>query len=123
MPDRPPPLTAAGFQVLLSLAAGPAHGYAIMQFVERISDGTVRLGPGTLYRTLSRLLADGLVEETADGEPDAPHDSRRRYYRLTSLGEAAARGEALLMARMVDEALATGLIGEPPRRRPERRPG
>lgn len=100
-------LTAAGFQVLLALANGPTHGYAVMRFVEDIG---VKLGPGTLYRTISRLLADGLVEETDDGDPAAPHDARRRYYRLTPAGEEAARSEAALLSRMVAAAREAGLI-------------
>ncbi|MFI6320270.1 PadR family transcriptional regulator [Nonomuraea sp. NPDC050556] len=103
-------ITAAGFQVLLALATGPAHGYAVMRFVEQVSDGAVKLGPGTLYRTISRLLADGLVEETDDGDPDAPHDARRRYYRLTEEGERAVKTEAALQARMVAAAREAGLI-------------
>ncbi|MER6950489.1 PadR family transcriptional regulator [Nonomuraea sp. NPDC000554] len=103
-------LTAAGFHVLLALASGPGHGYAVMRFVEEISEGAVRLGPGTLYRTISRLVADGLVEESEGGDPAAPHDARRRYYRLTPKGEQAARAEAALMARMVGAAREAGLI-------------
>ncbi|MEU0566648.1 PadR family transcriptional regulator [Nonomuraea sp. NPDC005983] len=103
-------LTAAGFHVLLALASGPGHGYAVMRFVEEISEGAVRLGPGTLYRTISRLVADGLVEESEGGDPAAPHDARRRYYRLTPQGEQAARAEAALMARMVGAAREAGLI-------------
>jgi DNA-binding PadR family transcriptional regulator len=105
-----PPLTAAAFQVLLALAAGEAHGYAVMRFVDRVSGGTVRLGPGTLYRTISRLLADGLVEETAGGDPAAPHDARRRYYRLTPLGRQAAEAEAALLAQLVAAATVAGLL-------------
>ena len=103
-------LTAAGFHVLLALAGGPGHGYAVMRFVEEVSDGAVKLGPGTLYRTINRLVADGLVEETDGGDPAAPHDARRRYYRLTTQGEQAARDEAALMARMVTAAREAGLI-------------
>lgn len=103
-------ITAAGFQVLLALASGPAHGYAVMRFVEQVSDGAVKLGPGTLYRTISRLLADGLVEESDDGDPGAPHDARRRYYRLTPLGVQAVRAEAAMLARMVSAAREAGLI-------------
>jgi DNA-binding PadR family transcriptional regulator len=103
-------LTAAGFHVLLALASGAGHGYAVMRFVEEVSDGAVRLGPGTLYRTISRLVADGLVEESAGADPQAPHDARRRYYRLTPEGERAARAEAELMARMVSAARVAGLI-------------
>jgi DNA-binding PadR family transcriptional regulator len=107
-----PPLTASGFLVLLALASGATHGYAIMRFAEQISGETIKLGPGTLYRTISRLLADGLVEETNEGDPTAPHDSRRRYYRLTMLGNDAARAEAELLTRMVAAARVAGLVEE-----------
>ncbi|GAA4061946.1 PadR family transcriptional regulator [Nonomuraea sp. NPDC050663] len=102
-------LTGAGFHVLLALAKGPAHGYAVMRFVEQVSDGAVRLGPGTLYRTISRLLADGLVEETDEDDPGAPHDARRRYYRLTGPGEQTLRSEVALLTRMVEAAREAGV--------------
>jgi DNA-binding PadR family transcriptional regulator len=105
-----PPLTPAAFQVLLALAAGNAHGYAVMRYVDRLTGGTVRLGPGTLYRTIGRLLADGLVEEVAGAEPDAPHDARRRYYRLTAAGRRAAGAEAALLDRLAAAAAAAGLL-------------
>jgi DNA-binding PadR family transcriptional regulator len=104
------PLTPAAFQVLLALAAGQAHGYAVMRFVEQVTAGTMRLGPGTLYRTIARLLADGLVEEVEGGDPAAPHDARRRYYRLTPLGRQAAQAEAALHQRMVAAAMNAGLL-------------
>ncbi|HEV2088902.1 MAG TPA: PadR family transcriptional regulator [Cryptosporangiaceae bacterium] len=105
-----PPLTPAAFQVLLALAAGKAHGYAVMGYVEQLTGGTVRLGPGTLYRTISRLLADGLAEEVEGADPAAPHDARRRYYQLTPLGRRAVRAEAETLARMVAAAEAAGLL-------------
>ncbi|MEV1172930.1 helix-turn-helix transcriptional regulator [Nonomuraea sp. NPDC049784] len=103
-------LTTAGFHVLLALASGSGHGYAVMRFVEEVSGGAVKLGPGTLYRTINRLEADGLVEETDEGDPAAPHDARRRYYKLTPQGERVAREEAELMARLVTAAREAGLI-------------
>jgi DNA-binding PadR family transcriptional regulator len=103
-------LTPAAFQVLLAIAAGNAHGYAVMRFVEELSEGGVRLGPGTLYRTIGRLLADGLVEEVEGGEPDAPHDARRRYYRLTEAGRRAATAEAELLGRLARAAAEAGLL-------------
>jgi len=105
-----PAITTAGFQVLLALASGHSHGYAVMGFVDQLTEGQVRLGPGTLYRTLARLVADELVSETETSDPNAPHDARRRYYQLTSLGERAVREEAELMARMVDAAQTAGLL-------------
>lgn len=100
-----PPLTPAGYQVLLALASGTTHGYAIMRFVDEATGGEVRLGPGTLYRTIARLAADGLVEETGEET-----DARRRDYRLTRLGRAAARRESALLARLVAIAAEAGLL-------------
>src|SRR5215210_491351 len=104
-----PPLTQAGFLVLLALASGERHGYAVMRFVEETTGGRIRLAPGTLYRTIARLLADGLVEEVEGSDRDAPHDARRRYYRLSELGERAVRQEAELVARLSSAAKRAGL--------------
>ncbi len=106
------PLTPAAFQVLLALAGGAGHGYGVMTFVEQTSGGAVKLGPGTLYRTLARLVADGLVTETEGVDPDAPHDARRRYYELTALGGQAVRREAELLAAFVEAARTAGLLAE-----------
>jgi DNA-binding PadR family transcriptional regulator len=105
-----PVLTTAGFQVLLALASGHSHGYAVMGFVDHLTDGQVRLGPGTLYRTLARLVAEELVSETETSDPNAPHDARRRYYQLTALGARAVREEAQLLARLVHAADTAGLL-------------
>ncbi len=107
--SRTRPRGQAGFLVLLALASGEAHRYAVMQFAEETTDGRVRLPPGTLYRTISRLLADGLVEEIEGEDPDAPHDARRRYYRLTEGGRRAAEEEAELLARLTQAASGAGL--------------
>src|ERR1051326_7494689 len=80
------PLTPAVFHILITLADGETHGYAIMQEVGRRSGGSVKLGPGTLYGAISRLLDDGLIEE-CDERPDPEmDDTRRRYYSLTNRG-------------------------------------
>lgn len=105
-----PEVSPAAFQVLLALAAGEAHGYAIMRFVEDLTKGAARLAPGTLYRTMARLVADGLVEETERNDPRAPHDARRRYYRLTQIGWRAAREEAAMLSRLVEAAEAARLL-------------
>ena len=105
-----PALTTAGFQVLLALASGQSHGYAVMGFVDQLTDGRVRLGPGTLYRTLARLVADELVRESGATDPSAPHDARRRYYELTPLGAQVVREEAALLARLVKAAQTAGLL-------------
>jgi DNA-binding PadR family transcriptional regulator len=105
-----PSLTTAGFQVLLALASGHSHGYAVMTFVDQLSDGRIRLGPGTLYRTLARLVADEFVSESGANDPSAPHDARRRYYELTPQGAEAVRKEAELLARLVAAADTAGLL-------------
>lgn len=109
-----PPLTPATFQILLALAAGERHGYAIMREVEALTAGRVRLGPGTLYRTLRTLLAAGLIAEAAERPAPDADDERRRYYRLTTAGHRAAAAEAARLARLV--ALAHDrrlLVGTP----------
>src|SRR2546430_2538350 len=80
------PLTAPVFHILLTLADGEAHGYAMMQEVTRRSGGTVRLGPGTLYGAISRLLEGRIIEESEERPDPDMDDTRRRYYRLTKLG-------------------------------------
>ena len=105
-----PALRAAGFQVLLALASGPSHGYAVMGFVDQLTAGRVRLGPGMLYRTLAQLVADELVTESEATDPSAPHDARRRYYQLTPLGARVVREEAALLARLVDAAGHAGSL-------------
>src|SRR5262252_5922016 len=77
------PLTPAVFHILVTLADGEAHGYAVMQEVTRRSGGGVRLGPGTLYGAISRLLEDGIIEESEERPDPERDDTRRRYYRLT----------------------------------------
>ena len=102
--DRFLPLTAVVFEILLALAPGERHGYEIMQDVERRTDGRIVLHPGTLYRALSRLLDQGLIEEL-DERPTADRDDeRRRYYRLSALGRTVARAEVERLARQVSAA-------------------
>ena len=109
MPQHPDdflPLTPAIAHILLAVADGDRHGYGIMQEIERLTSGTVRMGPGTLYGTLKRMLASGLVEE-ADARPDpALDDERRRYYRATPLGMAVLEAEAARMHALVGAARA-----------------
>jgi DNA-binding PadR family transcriptional regulator len=102
------PLTPAVFQILLVLAAGEAHGYAIMQEVARITNGTAQLGPGTLYRSVHRMLEDRLIEAAS---PADEVDERRTTYRLTRHGRTVARGEAERLAQLVSVARACGLLG------------
>lgn len=98
-PD-PAPLTPALHHILLALLPAERHGYAIMQDVDRITDGSVRMGPGTLYGAIKRLLEAGLVEEA--GERDDPAgDERRRYYRITGAGRRAVVAETTRLQRLV----------------------
>ena len=108
---RAQPLNHSEFHILLALADGERHGYGIMQEVEARSAGTVRLGPGTLYGAIKRLLAAGLIEESAR-RPVAKHDDQRRrcYYRLTRFGRAVAAEEAERLAALVRVAKAKRLV-------------
>jgi DNA-binding PadR family transcriptional regulator len=105
------PLPPATFHILMALAAGDRHGYAILQDVASRDSGRGRLGAGTLYRSIQRMLEQGLIEEsrrrTADGE-----DQRRRYYRLTRLGSAVAQAEAARMGELVELARGRGFAPE-----------
>jgi DNA-binding PadR family transcriptional regulator len=99
------PLSPAIHHILLALADQERHGYAIMLEVERLTGGT-RMGPGTLYGTLKRLLASRLIEE-ADERPDPGlDDERRRYYRLTKLGAAVLRAESSRISVLLSAAKA-----------------
>ena len=95
------PLTAPVFHIFLALAEGEMHGYAILQEIERRSDGTVKLGTGTLYTAIKRMLAAGLLERAESRTDPAMDDERRRYYRLTALGGRVARAEAARMNALV----------------------
>ena len=108
------PLAPATFDILLALADGELHGYAIMKSVVARSAGAVQLGPGTLYGALKRLLEAGLVEEAGERADPERDDERRRYYRLTSLGVSVARAEARRLEAMVRAARGKKLIGERP---------
>jgi DNA-binding PadR family transcriptional regulator len=98
------PLPSAWFHVLLVLAEGEKHGYGIMREVEQISDGTVRMGPGTLYGTLKKLLEIGLVDESGERPDPQMDDQRRRYYRITGLGERVAAAEVHRLATMIERS-------------------
>ncbi len=98
------PLPASVMHILVALADGEKHGYAIMRDVERLSDGAVRMGSGTLYGSIKRMLAQGLIEE-ADERPDpALDDQRRRYYRLTTLGQRVGAAEHARLAALINAA-------------------
>jgi DNA-binding PadR family transcriptional regulator len=107
-PERFLPLTPALFHVLLSLADGEKHGYAILKEVEQRTDGAVVLSTGTLYGIVKRLLADGLIRESAAGS-----DDRRRAYKLTAFGRKVALAETERLQRLVASARAKKLLPEP----------
>ena len=103
------PLTPAVFHILMSLCGSEMHGYAIMEEVKRTTEGRVKMGPGTLYGTIKRLLDAKLVEES-DHRPDPERDDeRRRYYRLTNLGGKVMKAEIQRYAKVLETAAAKGL--------------
>ena len=104
-----PALTAAVFHILLALAGSERHGYGILKEVLRHTDGAVRLGPGTIYGTLQRLMDSGWVEES-DG-PAAAVDERRRHYRLTRSGRQALEAEVQRMEGLVRAARSQRIGG------------
>jgi DNA-binding PadR family transcriptional regulator len=106
------PLPLAAFHILLALADGDRHGYAIIQSVGARTNGEVRLSAGTLYRSMQRMLEQGLVEETSERPAPDEDDERRRYYRLTEFGTAVARAEARRMAALVKLAQASGFASD-----------
>lgn len=103
------PLTPVAFEILLALGEGERHGYAVMQEVERRTEGRTSLHPGTLYRALSRLVESGLLEELADRPREG--DERRRYYALTSLGRRVAAAESERLASQLEAAKARNFLG------------
>ena len=112
-PESASPLTPAVYQILIALAEGELHGYAIMKDVLETTEGTVRMGPGTLYGTLKRMLDSGLIVEAGEREDPDPGEERRRYYKLTALGARVASAETERMARIVRAATRRGLGGRP----------
>ena len=104
MAKQAQPLPTAVFHLLLALRDGEQHGYALMQRVEELTDGSVRMGPGTLYGAIKRMLADGLIEETDERPDPALDDQRRRYYRITAAGERACAAEVQRMETLLRHA-------------------
>lgn len=103
-PESFMPLPSATLHILVALTSGEKHGYAIMRDVDALSDGAVRIGPGTLYGSIKRMLADGLIEETAERPDPGLDDQRRRYYRLTGLGERVCASELRRLEALVRRA-------------------
>ena len=109
-PDALLPLSAVSFEILLTLSDADAHGYHIMQEVERRTNGAIVLHPGTLYRALARLLDDGVIDEVDAGSAAKGADDRRRCYRLTRFGHAVLVAEAGRLEQQVREARARRLL-------------
>jgi DNA-binding PadR family transcriptional regulator len=102
-------LSAQVFQILLSLADGPLHGYAIVQDIQRRTDGAVRLTASTLYDALARLVDQGLIAELGERPDASDHDGRRRYYSLAPAGRRAAMREADRLESLLEMARAKRL--------------
>jgi DNA-binding PadR family transcriptional regulator len=115
-PEGYTPLTPAVFNILLALADGEKHGYAIMQEVEANTQGQVLMGPGTLYGSIKRMLQSDLIEESAERADPEVDDQRRKYYKLTNLGRRILRLEADRLVSQVriarsKKVLSTDLAG------------
>ena len=108
--DKLLPLPPATFHILIALAKEDKHGYAVIQDVEQRTGGEIRLSAGTLYRSIQRMLEQGLIRETRDRPAPELDAERRRYYRITLFGEDVARAEAQRMASLVRMARAQGLV-------------
>src|ERR1700734_3524776 len=111
MPKRKlDPLPVAAFQIMLALADGDLHGYAIMRQIEEQTGGRLRLGPGTLYSSIQAMLEGKLIEEVWRSEPTEQPPERRRFYRLTAAGRKLARSEAEKMADVLRVARARKIL-------------
>jgi len=112
-PQKSISLTPAAFHIMLVLAGGENHGYAIMREVAEHTQGKMRLGPGSLYGTIKRMLAEGWIEES-DERPDPElDDERRRYYRLTGVGRKLVQAEAERLEQLVNIARGKKLLHNP----------
>jgi DNA-binding PadR family transcriptional regulator len=107
-PESLLPLPPAVFHILMALADDDRHGYGIIQEVRSRTDSAVRLSPGTLYRSIQRMLEDDLIVEVSERPAPELDDERRRYYRITPFGRAVARAEANRLHELVRLARASG---------------
>jgi DNA-binding PadR family transcriptional regulator len=111
--ERLLPLPPATFHILLALVDQDRHGYAILQDVEARTDGALRLSAGTLYRSVARMVEQGLIAEVTRRPAARLDDERRRYYRITPFGTAVARAELSRLAQLLRLGRARGLAPEP----------
>ena len=109
-PEEFLPLTTTVFNILLALVEGEKHGYAIMADVETNTEGQMLMGPGTLYGSIKRMLEAGLIEESDERPDPEMDDQRRRYYKLSGLGQRTLRLEAERLAAQVRVARAKKLL-------------
>lgn len=113
-PEEMLPLSPAVFHILLALADGERHGYSIMQEIEQQTVGKLRIGATTLYRSIKQMLEVGLIAEVDERPDPALDDERRRYYRLTSLGQQVAGAEARRLEQTLNvarhKALLSGIL-------------
>jgi len=107
--DRQLPLQPAAFHILVALAGEDRHGYAIIQDVSVRTGGALKLSAGTLYRSIQRMVEQGLIVEPRERPAPDQDDERRRYYRITPFGEAVARAEARRISELVRMARRRGL--------------
>lgn len=105
------PLPSAAFQILLSLADGDLHGYAVMRQVQEQTNGRMRLGPGTLYSSIQGLLEGGFIQEADQTGEASVEQARRRYYRLTPSGRKLAHTEAERLADLLRVARSKKIFG------------
>lgn len=106
------PLNPRVFAILLALLEGPAHGYRLKTEVEERSEGTLSLDPGSLYRSIARLVDDRLIEEVDTPGDAGGDDARRRYYGVTSRGRSLAGAEASRLRRLLDQADRARVLAE-----------
>jgi len=104
------PLPPAAFHILMAVADEDRHGYAIIQDVAERTGGELRLSAGTLYRSIQRMLEQGLLVETQERPAPELDDERRRYYRITPFGTAVARAEARRLMQLVKLARSSGFV-------------
>jgi DNA-binding PadR family transcriptional regulator len=109
-PDSLLPLPPAAFHILIALAEEDRHGYAIIQEVAARTRGEVRLGAGTLYRSIQRMLDQGLLVEVRERPAPEHDDERRRYYRITPFGRDVAKAEVRRLSQLVRLARASGFV-------------
>ncbi|MFN2283026.1 MAG: PadR family transcriptional regulator [Anaerolineae bacterium] len=112
-PEALLPLTPTVFHILLALADEERHGYSIMKIVATQTDGHIEMGPGTLYGSIKRMVAANLIAESDERPDPEMDDSRRRYYRLTGLGEQVLALEAARLAKAVQLAQQRDLLPTP----------